>query len=55
MICHLSKNTLRHIKIRESKGPSLGVAQRTSLHGRSPYALKFEDRSQEETEWPEAF
>ena len=45
-----SKDTLRHIKIRESKGPSLGVMQRTRPHERSPYAPKFEDRSQEETE-----
>ena len=46
-----SKNTQRHRKIRESKGPSLGVlTQRTSPHERIPYAPKFEGRSQEETE-----
>ena len=33
-----SKNTLRHIKIRESKCPTLGVIQRTSPHEGSPYA-----------------
>ena len=47
------ENTLRHIKIRESKGPSLGVIQRTIPHERSPNGPKFEDRSQEETERPE--
>ena len=45
-----SKDTMRHKINRESKGPSLGVTQRTSPHERSPYAPKFEDRSQEETE-----
>ena len=39
------RNTQGHIKIRESKGPSLGVIQRTSPHERSPYAPKIEDRS----------
>ena len=32
-----SMNALRHINIRESKGPSLGVIQLTSPHVRSPY------------------
>ena len=45
-----SKNTLRDKKILERKGPSLGVIQRTCPHERIPYAPKFEDRSQEETE-----
>ena len=47
---HFSKNTQRHTNIREIKGPSLGVIQRTSPHKRSPYAPKFQDRSLEETE-----
>ena len=45
-----SKATLRHSNIRKSKGPSLGVIQVKNPHQRSPYAPKFEDRSQEETE-----
>ena len=48
-IVQFSKNTLRHIKIRENKGPSSGVIQRTSPHERSPYAPQLEDRSQEKT------
>ena len=48
-----SQNTRSHIKIRERKGPSLGVLQPTLPHERSPYAPKFEDRSQEETEMQE--
>ena len=45
-----SKTTLRHANIRESKGPPLGVIQIKNPHQRSPYAPKFDDRSQEETE-----
>ena len=41
---------LRQASIRENKGPSLGVIQLKNLHQRSPYAMKFEDRSQEETD-----
>ena len=48
-----STNTLLHVKIWENQGLSLGVIQGTSPHERSPYAPKFEDRSQEETEWQE--
>ena len=44
-----SKGTLRHVKIRERKGSSQGVIQRSEPHERSPHAPKFEDRSQEET------
>ena len=33
----------------ENKGPSLGKIQVKVPHHRSPYALKFEDGSQEET------
>ena len=35
---------------RENKGPSLGKIQVKVLHQRCPYAVKFEDRSQEEIE-----
>ena len=45
-----TQSTLRQASIREKKGPSLGKIQVESLHQRSPYTLKFEDRSQEETE-----
>ena len=48
-----SPNALRHIKIREKKGRSLGVIQRTFPHERSPYAPKFEERLQEATEMQE--
>ena len=41
---------LRQANIREKEGPSLGQIQVKIPHRRSPYALKFEDRSQEETE-----
>ena len=44
-----SKRALRHMSIRERNGPSRGVIQHTSSHERSPYAPKFETRSQEET------
>ena len=42
--------TQRHANIRENKGPSLGQIQVKVPHQRRPYSLKFEDRSQEETE-----
>ena len=45
-----TKSTLRHASIREKKGPSLGKRQVKHPHQRSPYGLKFEDRSFEETE-----
>ena len=41
---------VRHANIRENKGPSLGKIQVKVPHQRSPCALKFEGRSQEETE-----
>ena len=41
---------LRQANIRESKGSSLNKIQAKLSHQRSPYAVKFEDRSQEETE-----
>ena len=40
----------RHANIRENKGPSLGKIQVKSSHHCSLCAVKFEDRSQEETE-----
>ena len=45
-----TRATLRHANIRESKGPSLNKIQVKIPHQRSPYAVKLEDRSQEETE-----
>ena len=42
----------RHTKIRD-QNPSLGMICPGEPHQRSPNAPKFEDRSQEETEWPE--
>ena len=36
---------LRQANIRENKGPSLGKIQVKIPHQRSPYAMKFEDRS----------
>ena len=44
------KSTLRHASIRDRKGPSLGKTQVKPQHQRSTYAVKFEDRSHEETE-----
>ena len=43
---------LRHANIRDPK-PSLGVICPGDPHQRNPNAPKFEDRSQEETEWQE--
>ena len=45
-----TKATQRHANIRDNKGLSLGKVQVKVPHQRSPYALKFEDLSQEETE-----
>ena len=42
--------TQRHADIRRNKDPSLGKTQVKILHQRSPYGMKFEDRSQEEIE-----
>ena len=44
-----TQSTLRQASIRENKGPSLGKIQVKLPHQRSPYAVKFEDRAQEET------
>ena len=48
----LTKAIARHTKIRD-QNPSLGNICPGELHQRSPNAPKFEDRSQEETEWQE--
>ena len=46
------KTIVRHTKIRD-KNPSFGYICPGEPHERSPTAPKFEDRSQEETEWQE--
>ena len=46
-----ARSTLRQASIREKKGPSLEQKIHVKApHQRSPYAMKFEDRSHEETE-----
>ena len=47
-----TKATARHSKIRD-QNPSIGYICPNEPHQRSPNAPKFEDRSQEETEWQE--
>ena len=47
-----TKAIVRHTKIRD-QNPSLGYICPGEPHERSPNAPKFEDRSQEETEWQE--
>ena len=47
-----TKAIARHTEIRHQK-PSLGIICPGDPHQRSPNAPKFEDRSQEETEWQE--
>ena len=47
-----TKAIARHAKIRD-QNPSLGYTCPGEPHERSPNAPKFEDRSQEETEWQE--
>ena len=47
-----TKAIARHTKIRD-QNPSLGKICPGEPHERGPNAPKFEDRSQEETEWPE--
>ena len=47
-----TKAIARHTKIRD-QNPSLGCICPGETHERSPNAPKFEDRSQEETEWQE--
>ena len=47
-----TKAIARHTKIRD-QNPSLGLICQGEHHQRSPNAPKFEDRSQEETEWQE--
>ena len=45
-----TKSTLRQASIKEKKGPSLGKINVKVPHQRRPYAMKFVDRSHEETE-----
>ena len=47
-----TKAIARHTKLRD-QNPSLGFICPGEPHERSPNAPKFEDRSQEETEWQE--
>ena len=47
-----TKTVLRHADIRD-QNPSLGMICPSDPHQRNPNAPKFEDRSQEETEWQE--
>ena len=47
-----TKAVVRHAYIRD-QNPSLGMICPGDLHQRNPSAPKFEDRSQEETEWQE--
>ena len=47
-----TKAIARHTKIRD-QNPSLGYICPGDPHQRSPNAPKFEDRSEEETEWQE--
>ena len=47
-----TKVVVRHAKIRD-QNPSLGYICPGDPHQRNPIAPKFEDRSQEETEWQE--
>ena len=47
-----TKAIARHTKIRD-KNPSIGYICPGEPHQRSPNGPKFEDRSQEETEWQE--
>ena len=48
----LTKAVLRHAAIRD-QNPSLGMICPGDPHQRNPNAPKFEDWSQEETEWKE--
>ena len=47
-----TESVARHTEIRD-QNPSLGYICPSEPHQRSPNAPKFEDRSQEETEWQE--
>ena len=50
--CKFTKVVARHAYIRD-QNPSLELIWPGEPHQRSPNAPKFEDRSQEETEWQE--
>ena len=45
----ISKGTWHTMKIRERKGPSLGVIQKCESHERNPCAPRFEERTQDDT------
>ena len=47
-----TKAVVRHANLRD-QNPSVGMICRSDPHQRNPNAPKFEDRSQEETEWQE--
>ena len=51
-LCPIHWSVLRHANIRD-QNPSLGMICPGDLHQRNSIAPKFEDRSQEETEWQE--
>ena len=51
-MCSIYNVVVRHAKIRD-QNPSLGMICPGETHQRSPNGPKFEDRSQEETEWQE--
>ena len=51
-MCEFTKAVARHADIRD-QNPSLGMICPGEPHQRNPNAPKFEDRSQEETEWQE--
>ena len=51
-MCKIHKAVVRHADIRD-QNPSLGMICPGDPHQRNPNAPKFEDRSQEETEWQE--
>ena len=48
-----SKATWHQIKIQERKGPSRGIIPKCTAHERTPRAMKFWERSHEETLHPE--
>ena len=53
-MCSIHKSVVRHADIRD-QNPSLGMICPADPHQRNPIPPKFEDRSQEETEWQEQY
>ena len=51
-MCNIYKAVVRHDDIRD-QNPPLGMICPSDPHQRNPNAPKYEDRSQEETEWQE--